>query len=310
MSVNIYDPNTDTLTKVAGRGEVPGNVITSDSFKSGNSTTETHDANEMTTNGVYYYTSNGPDSSVGATSTDGAMFVQAYNDTWVAQIAQDYRTGKAFFRGRNDGVWTAWQAFKSQADVDSAYSSGRTQGQADRDEGVTLDSESRLLSDYKARTSDGTLVTGNIASKSSGASCTTYGVDGTGPYVYFAAGYYPSVNSTYGAFVRLTAAQIKAMANSAGVGYDAGRTQGRNDVKNSPNSYGLYTATQYNNNYNSGRTSVKWTLTAYLGTPNGTQIGNFKATKTGKTLTAGSVYTDHDPSTPNWNRAFALVSFS
>ena len=37
-------------------------------------------------------------------------------------------------------------------------------------------------------------------------------------------------------------------------GYNAGRTQGQNDVKNSPNSYSLYTATQYNNNYNSGRT--------------------------------------------------------
>ena len=246
MSVNIYDPNTDTLTQIAGRGEVPENVITSDSFKSGNSANETHDANEMTTNGVYYYTSNGPDSSVGATSTDGAMFVQAYDNTWVAQIAQDYRTGKAFFRGRNNGTWTAWQAFKTQTDVDSAYSSGRTQGQADRDEGVTLDSESRLLSDYKARTSDGTLVTGNIVSRSSGASCTTYGVDSASPYVYFAAGYWPSVNDTYGAYVRLTADQIKAMANAAGVGYDAGRTQGRNDVKNSPNSYGLYTAAQYN----------------------------------------------------------------
>jgi hypothetical protein len=125
----VEDP--DNAGNYIWKPTVPGNIITSDSFKSGNSDNETHDANEMTTNGVYYYTSNGPDSSVGATSTDGAMFVQAYNDTWVAQIAQDYRTGKAFFRGRNDGTWTAWQAFKTQADVDSAYSSGRTQGQAD-----------------------------------------------------------------------------------------------------------------------------------------------------------------------------------
>ena len=36
-------------------------------------------------------------------------------------------------------------------------------------------------------------------------------------------------------------------------GYSAGRTQGRNDVKNSPGSYSLYTKTQYDNNYNSGR---------------------------------------------------------
>ena len=36
-------------------------------------------------------------------------------------------------------------------------------------------------------------------------------------------------------------------------GYSSGRTQGQNDVKNSPNSYGLYTKSQYDSNYNSGR---------------------------------------------------------
>ena len=35
-------------------------------------------------------------------------------------------------------------------------------------------------------------------------------------------------------------------------GYSAGRTQGRNDVKNSPNSYSLYTKSQYDTNYNNG----------------------------------------------------------
>ena len=36
-------------------------------------------------------------------------------------------------------------------------------------------------------------------------------------------------------------------------GYSAGRTQGQNDVKNSPNSYSLYTKSQYDANWNSGR---------------------------------------------------------
>ena len=35
-------------------------------------------------------------------------------------------------------------------------------------------------------------------------------------------------------------------------GYSAGRTQGQNDVKNSPNSYSLYTKSQYDTNYNNG----------------------------------------------------------
>lgn len=34
--------------------------------------------------------------------------------------------------------------------------------------------------------------------------------------------------------------------------YNAGRTQGQNDVKGSPNSYGLYTGAQYTANYNAG----------------------------------------------------------
>lgn len=34
--------------------------------------------------------------------------------------------------------------------------------------------------------------------------------------------------------------------------YNSGRTQGQNDVKNSPNSYGLYSKSQYDQNYNSG----------------------------------------------------------
>lgn len=34
--------------------------------------------------------------------------------------------------------------------------------------------------------------------------------------------------------------------------YNSGRTQGQNDVKNSPNSYNLYTKAQYDANYNNG----------------------------------------------------------
>lgn len=34
--------------------------------------------------------------------------------------------------------------------------------------------------------------------------------------------------------------------------YNSGRTQGQNDVKNSPNSYSLYTKAQYDANYNNG----------------------------------------------------------
>lgn len=39
--------------------------------------------------------------------------------------------------------------------------------------------------------------------------------------------------------------------------YNSGRTQGRNDVTGSPGSYGLYTKSQYDNNYNSGYNNGK-----------------------------------------------------
>ena len=48
---------------------------------------------------------------------------------------------------------------------------------------------------------------------------------------------------------------IKAIYNNR---YTAGRTQGRNDVTNSPNTYGLYTSTQYNN-----KTAVSESGTVY-----------------------------------------------
>ena len=75
-------------------------------FTSGNSGTGEHDANNITTNGLWYYTSNGP---VGASTADGALYSQAYSTSWVGQIAQDYRNGNLFTRGRNNGTWTDWK---------------------------------------------------------------------------------------------------------------------------------------------------------------------------------------------------------
>jgi hypothetical protein len=43
------------------------------------------------------------------TSTDGAIYSQAWSDIWVAQIFQDYRTGQIAIRGKNSGTWQAWR---------------------------------------------------------------------------------------------------------------------------------------------------------------------------------------------------------
>lgn len=75
---------------------------------SGNKDIDNHDADTCIKNGMYYYTSNGPATSLGASTTDGALYVQKYNSDWVAQIAQDYRNGRLFVRGKNSGTWQSW----------------------------------------------------------------------------------------------------------------------------------------------------------------------------------------------------------
>ena len=77
-------------------------------FYSGNKDNSEHNANSATKNGHYYYSSNGPATSIGASTADGALYVQSYSDSWVGQIAQDYRTGRLFFRGKNNGTWQSW----------------------------------------------------------------------------------------------------------------------------------------------------------------------------------------------------------
>lgn len=85
-------------------------------FTSGNKDNGEHNANNIVTNGHWYYTSNGP-SGLGELSTDGALYSQAYSSDWVAQIAQDYRNGNLFTRGKNNGTWQAWRAVAYQADT-------------------------------------------------------------------------------------------------------------------------------------------------------------------------------------------------
>ena len=66
---------------------------------------------------------------MGATGNDGALYAQSYSDSWVGQIAQDYRNGALYVRGKNNGTWADWQkvydsAHKpTAADVGAAASS-------------------------------------------------------------------------------------------------------------------------------------------------------------------------------------------
>ena len=75
-------------------------------FTSNNSTGQ--DANNVTYNAHTYYTSNGPATSLGASANDGALYTQAWSATWVAQIAQDYRNGGLYVRGKKNDAWQSW----------------------------------------------------------------------------------------------------------------------------------------------------------------------------------------------------------
>ena len=91
----------------------------------GDSSNGTHDANAMTSNGLYYYSSNGPTINAHNFATnDAAMYVQAYNTSWVSQIAQDYRSGKLAVRSRNNGTWQPWRRI-AFADSDYVISADR-----------------------------------------------------------------------------------------------------------------------------------------------------------------------------------------
>ena len=83
----------------------------------GDSSNGEHNANNIASNGMWYYTSNGPATSLGASTNDGALYSQAYSTSWAGQIAQDYRNGRLFVRGKNNGTWQSWQRIPWYSEV-------------------------------------------------------------------------------------------------------------------------------------------------------------------------------------------------
>ena len=41
--------------------------------------------------------------------TDGSLYTQFYNESWISEIFQDYRTGQLSVRGKNNGTWQSWR---------------------------------------------------------------------------------------------------------------------------------------------------------------------------------------------------------
>ena len=136
----LIDGHTTGSYTVTGTGILPYTDHTynfsGSNFHSGNGSTEEHNANNAVENGHYYYTSNGPGTSLGAQSTDGSLYVQGHSTSWLSQIAQDYRTGYPYVRGRNNGSWTRWREVMVSEDdtsnvtMDDIATWGNTMGMA------------------------------------------------------------------------------------------------------------------------------------------------------------------------------------
>ena len=86
-------------------------------FVSGKGDFGEHDADNITYNSHTYYRSNGPSTDLGASTDDGAIYSQAYSSNWVSQIAQDYRTGRLFVRGKNNNVWQDWKRIAQYEEI-------------------------------------------------------------------------------------------------------------------------------------------------------------------------------------------------
>lgn len=116
----LIDGHTTGSYTVTGTGTLPYTDHTynfsGSNFHSGNGSSEEHNANNAVENGHYYYTSNGPATSLGAQSTDGGLYVQGHSANWCSQIAQDYRDGELFVRSKNNGTWQNWKSVVMEAD--------------------------------------------------------------------------------------------------------------------------------------------------------------------------------------------------
>lgn len=90
-------------------GPLNGEAATVRRATFGDASNGEHNADNITSNGLYYYTSNGPSTTGNQFNTsEGALYCQAYNTNWVGQIAQDYRNGALAIRGKKNGTWQNW----------------------------------------------------------------------------------------------------------------------------------------------------------------------------------------------------------
>ena len=111
LDSNNYNNFSPTLTGIGANGtwgiSITGSAASTNTltgFTNSNSTNPIVGADSAINNGIGYV--NGM-SLFG--QSDGALYTQAYNVNYAAQIFQDYRTGQIALRGKNNSNWTGWK---------------------------------------------------------------------------------------------------------------------------------------------------------------------------------------------------------
>lgn len=101
--------------------------------------------------------------------TDGAIYDQFYNSSWIHQIFGDYRTGQISVRGKNNGTWQAWRRVLDETNASTILGLG------------TLATKSTISAHSYTPAGTITLTNGNTTTTVSAASsgATTYTPGGT-----------------------------------------------------------------------------------------------------------------------------------
>ena len=63
----------------------------------------------------------------------------AYSDIWKTQLAQDWRTNKAYIRNCNNGTWGDWNALVSKGNIVYGRGNLNSNGTFDANGNVTLE---------------------------------------------------------------------------------------------------------------------------------------------------------------------------
>ncbi|MDE7018852.1 MAG: pyocin knob domain-containing protein, partial [Lachnospiraceae bacterium] len=121
--VNLTPANVGALPTTTGyaASDTPGgSANTLKGFK----VTNGADIGYDTTDNAIGYTTGAPE---GSGQSDGCMYRQAFSSAWAHNIWGDYRSGRIYTRGKNNGTWQPWNKILCAADIENSLNSNSTE---------------------------------------------------------------------------------------------------------------------------------------------------------------------------------------